>query len=143
MKKSVFIFLVMSIMLATLVFGAGACEASNEVSRLNGYWDVTMIDDAALNAEEPSKGLPSIKFDTEGKMISGNSSCNDFTGDAVYKEGTIETGDFTTTLIACENMEVEDKIFEILNNGTVNFDFDGDTLILSNDSVTLTLIKAA
>ena len=102
-------------LLIFLSFGAESCkpkgnftetETSQEVTQLNGNWNVIMIDDINLNPEDFIKGLPVIKFDTENEMISGNTGCNDFTGDATYMGNTIKIGDLIATKIACPDMTV-------------------------------------
>ena len=94
-KENYFI-LIISMLLVFLSFGAESCkpngnstetETSQEITQqLNGNWIVIMIDDVNLNSEDFINGLPVIKFDTVNKMISGNTGCNDFTGDATYTE---------------------------------------------------------
>ncbi|MCL5069314.1 MAG: META domain-containing protein [Actinobacteria bacterium] len=65
--------------------------------------------------------MPLISFDTVKGMISGNTGCNDFTGDAVYTGNTIDVGGLIATKIACPDMETEDRFFEIINNQIVTF----------------------
>jgi len=139
-KKSIFIILILCILLISLVYGAGSCKAGNAVIQLSGDWTVTMIDDVELNPGDLSKGLPFIRFDPSEGMISGNTGCNDFTGEAVYTNDAIDVGELIRTEIACQNMEVEEKLFEILDNKIVNFSIKGETLIMDNISGKITLI---
>lgn len=152
-KKKIIFILIISMLLIFLSFGAESCkpngnstetETSQDMTQqLNGNWIVIMIDDVNLNSEDFINGLPVIKFDTVNKMISGNTGCNDFTGDATYTGNTIKIGDLIATKIACPDMTVEERLFEILNNQVITYDIDGDKLILTNDDIggklTLTL----
>lgn len=139
-KKNIFIVLILSIFLISIVYGAGSCKAGNGVTQLSGDWTVIMVDDLELNPEDVSKGSPFIRFDPSEGMISGNTGCNDFTGDAVYTDNTIEIGGITRTEIACQNMEIEERLLKILDNKIVTFSLDGDTLVLNNTAGKLTLI---
>jgi len=134
-KKNIFIILtILTIFVLITILGAVSCKSNDKIAKLNGNWNITIIDDTKLNPVDLNNRLPFIKFDTLKKMISGNSGCNDFSADATYAETTIEVRDIVSTLIACENMKIEEQIFKILNNQTVTFNFVGDTLIITNDS---------
>ena len=130
-KKDIFIVLIISVLTLSLTFGLISCK--DKITQLSGNWNVTMIDDISLNSEDLIKGLPLIKFDTLNGMISGNTGCNDFSGDAAYTANTIEVGDIMTTLIACPDTDIEERLLKILNNQIITFNIDGDTLILTND----------
>ncbi len=140
-KKDIFIVLIISVLLISLIFGISSCRTKDKITQLSGNWSVIMIDDTSLNPKDFIKGLPVVTFDAAKKMISGYTGCNDFTGDATYAENTIEVGELIATKIACPDMEVEKRLLEILNNQIINFSFEGNTLILTNKSDSkLTLI---
>jgi hypothetical protein len=141
-KKFIHIAFIILTMLIFFTFNITSCKDTSEINQLSGDWNVIIINDTNLNSEELPNGLPFIRFDTLKSMISGNAGCNSFSADASYAKNIIEVGEITATLKACENMKIEEQLFKTLNNQTVKFNFDADTLIITNDlGDKLTLVK--
>ena len=132
-KKYVLVALLASLLLVTFSSAAQACRIFSAASPLDGDWNIVMIDDMRLGTDASSDLLPFIRFESSQNQISGHSGCNSFSGDASYLQNSIEVGNIVSTLIACPDMEIEEQLFEILNSPLLTFDFEGETLILSNE----------
>jgi heat shock protein HslJ len=88
---------------------------SSKLSQLSGSWELNYISGPriAFNGLYPGK-KPTINFDITQKKVSGNSSCNSFSGDLVADDTTINfTGPMISTKMACPG-EGEATFFEML-----------------------------
>jgi heat shock protein HslJ len=133
-KKHFFTAIFLSVLLVLLLFGAFSCKADDSMAELGGDWYLTMINGVGLGLQDPASPHPFIRFDPGGEMISGYTGCNQFTGEAFYAGNTIEVGSIISTLIACQNMEIEEHMLAILSNQTIIFQIEEDTLIITNDT---------
>lgn len=109
------------------------------LSQLNGSWELNYISGPriAFNGLYPGK-KPTINFDIAEKRVSGNSSCNSFSGELVADDTTINfTGPMISTKMACPG-EGEATFFEMLkkvntysvtSDSTLNF-MMGDIAIM-------------
>lgn len=88
---------------------------SSGLSQLNGSWELNYISGPriAFNGLYPGK-KPVINFDITQKRVSGNSSCNSFSGELVADDTTVNfTGPMMSTKMACPG-EGEATFFEML-----------------------------
>ncbi|WP_442589075.1 META domain-containing protein [Pedobacter sp. AW31-3R] len=112
-----------------------AVEASSDLSKLGGTWQLDYISGPriAFNGLYPGK-IPQMAFDIQGKRVSGNSSCNGFSGKLVADDTSISFNEpLASTKMACPG-EGEAIFFETLKK--VNkYTITGDTTLnfLSGD----------
>jgi len=104
-------------------------EASSDLSKLGGRWELNYISGPriAFNGLYPGK-KPELLVELLDKRVSGNSSCNSFSGKLVADDTSITFNEpFTTTKMACPG-EGETIFFEMLKK--VNkYAITGDTTL--------------
>lgn len=135
------------LMLFTIVIsGLTACTTmkpgtigNGGLSQLGGTWELNYISGPriAFNGLYPGK-KPTIKFDIAEKRVSGNTSCNSFSGPLVADDTTLNfTQPFMMTKMACPGegeatfLEMLKKAssYSISNDTTLNF-MMGDIAIM-------------
>lgn len=125
-----------SLMILAVVVTLSSCnilkntvEASSDISKLSGTWELNYISGPriAFNGLYPGK-KPTLSFDLAEKRVSGNSSCNSFSGKLVADDTSINFNEpMAATKMACPG-EGEAIFFEMLkkvNKYTIN----GDTTL--------------
>ena len=109
------------------------------LSQLGGTWELNYISGPriAFNGLYPGK-KPTIKFDIAEKRVSGNTSCNSFSGQLVADDTTINfTNPFIMTKMACPGegeatfveMLKKASTYSITSDTTLNF-MMGDIAIM-------------
>lgn len=109
------------------------------LSQLGGTWELNYISGPriAFNGLYPGK-KPTIKFDIAEKRVSGNTSCNSFSGQLVADDTSINfTKPFIMTKMACPGegeatfVEMLKKVstYSITSDTTLNF-MMGDIAIM-------------
>ncbi|WP_406844154.1 META domain-containing protein [Flavobacterium soyae] len=143
MKKiSILIFLSL-ILLSCNIF---KCKKSDAVSKLDGTWELNYITGPGITFEGlyPNK-KPTINFNTKEKQVSGNNSCNSYTGKLVVNGNKI---DFTqpmavTKMMCMDGLQGEQTYMNTLKKIT-SFDIadDGKTLnFISGDIAMMRFTK--
>ena len=84
--------------------------------RLEGKkWILTKLMGKETNIN-PGNRTPYIMFDPSVSSVSGNTSCNNFSGPYEINEGDrISFGMIRTTMMACPDMDIEKQILEVLS----------------------------
>jgi heat shock protein HslJ len=104
-------------------------EASSDLSKLGGTWALNYISGPriAFNGLYPAK-VPTVTFDISQKRVSGNSSCNSFSGKLNADDTSINFNEpMISTKMACPG-EGEAIFFETLKK--VNkYTITGDTVL--------------
>lgn len=104
-------------------------EASSELSKLGGAWELNYISGPriAFNGLYPGK-KPQLVFGLSEKRVSGNSSCNSFSGKLIADDTSINFNEpLAVTKMACPG-EGEAVFFEMLKK--VNkYAITGDTTL--------------
>jgi heat shock protein HslJ len=104
-------------------------EASSDLSKLGGSWELNYISGPriAFNGLYPGR-KPTLVFDLAEKKISGNSSCNSFSGKLNADDTSINFNQpMVATKMACPG-EGETIFFETLKK--VNkYSIKGDTIL--------------
>ena len=104
------------------------------------YWKLIELNGKILTSLQSLNKEPHLLFKKEDHTISGNGGCNSFFGNYEIKEqGRITFTQIGATEMACDNMEVEMQLFQVLNS-TDNYYLQGDTLVL-NKAKMATLAK--
>lgn len=122
------------IMLAAIITSScntlkNTVEASSDLSKLGGMWELNYISGPriAFNGLYPGK-KPELVFNLQEKRVSGNSSCNSFSGKLVADDTSINFNEpMASTKMACPG-EGETIFFEMLKK--VNkYSISGDTTL--------------
>jgi heat shock protein HslJ len=98
------------------------------------YWKLISINGRAPVSAPDNKREAHFNLKAIGGRISGNSGCNSFSGSyTLPSAGRLALGPLASTRMAClENMKDEADFFSVLG-GSVNYQFQGDTLVLFDD----------
>ncbi|MCR4032477.1 MULTISPECIES: META domain-containing protein [Flavobacterium] len=118
------------------------CKKTDAVSKLDGTWELNYITGPRITFDGlyPNK-KPTIVFDTKENRVSGNNSCNSYTGKLVVDGNKIDFKQpMAVTKMMCLNgqqgeqtyMEMLQKItsYDITDNGkTLNF-ISGDIAMM-------------
>jgi heat shock protein HslJ len=103
--------------------------SSSDLSKLEGTWELTYISGPriAFNGLYPGK-KPQMSFNLDEKRVSGNSSCNSFSGKLVADDTSISFNEpMLSTKMACPG-QGESIFFETLKK--VNkYNINGDTTL--------------
>lgn len=126
MKSSFFLTAVAASLLMT------ACQTTHSTlspATMEGEWNITEIGNSKVNAHP----YPYIGFDTEKGRVYGNSGCNRLMGTYTMKgkKGHIELSQMASTMMACENMELEQKVLKALDETERISATDEEHLVLS------------
>lgn len=141
MIKKMSMFAVLGIILFSCNSLQNKTTTTNSVKELNGTWELNYITGPriAFNGLYPNK-KPTIIFDTKENRVSGNNSCNSFTGKLNIDGHKINFRDglATTKMMCIDNqgeqvfMDTMLKItsYDITDNGkTLNF-ISGDIAMM-------------
>lgn len=129
---------------ALLLSSCGSVKNSATLSDLNGEWNIVEIDGTPLTTKAGGRQA-FIGFDTNSGKIYGNSGCNSMTSslDLASAPGKIDFGKMASTMMACPDMENEQKVLGALAK-VDQYRKDGDNMIVlydSSDNTTITLKK--
>lgn len=102
MKKHILICLFMGTM---LMIGCKSYQSSSTTADLSGTWNLKYITGPriAFDGLYPDK-KPHIVFDLSENRISGNTSCNSFTGEVAIDGNKINIDKVAQTMMACEGI---------------------------------------
>lgn len=102
-----------------------------EASLTNTHWELTEIMGKPITKAETQRKAIFIMFDSEKKRVNGFSGCNNFMGGFEMKEGNrISFSQMASTMMACENMEMEATFMETLQQ-VDNFTIKDNVLSLN------------
>lgn len=109
------------------------------IDNLNALqWKLMDLGDVSISFENEALRTPFLHFLTDNNRLSGNGGCNRFNGRYEIKSGNqISFLEITSTKMACELMEIENKFFNVLERAD-NYTLNHDTLsIYSDDQINL------
>ncbi|HOD10438.1 MAG TPA: META domain-containing protein [Flavobacterium sp.] len=132
MKKATLILL-----LITSVFAGCKCAKSDTTSTATIYdngWELEYLSGTRIAFE----GLypetkPTIQFDKTEMRISGNSSCNGYSGDFTLTENQIKVGEIMQTMRFCEGGGEQSFQTMLKKINKYSFDSEGKLLLLIDD----------
>lgn len=143
MMKNVYALVLFSFLLISCnVF---KCKKKDVISKLKGTWELTYITGPRIAFEGlyPNK-KPNINFNTKENVVSGNNSCNSYTGKLEVKENKIDfTGPMVSTKMMCLDGQGEQVFMNTLSKVTsYTISDDGKTLnLISGDIETMRFNK--
>lgn len=107
------------------------CKKKDVVSKLEGNWELSYITGPRIAFEGlyPNK-KPTINFNTKENLVSGNNSCNSYTGQLNVSENKINFKEpMVTTKMMCIDGQGEQVFMSTLSKVTsYNVTDDGRTL---------------
>ncbi|WP_417362857.1 META domain-containing protein [Galbibacter sp.] len=107
-----------------------------EASLVDKKWKLSKLMGQPLSELDKSALKVFIIFDGQDKRLSGNSGCNSFGGTYTLKEGNrFETSQMMSTMMACENMDIEDQFMGVLQKA--------DTYIINGNKLQITKARMA
>ncbi len=110
------------------VLKKGALVAQNELS--NTEWELVELMGKPVEQKVPSAKKPGLKFHNDGR-VSGFVGCNSVGGIYQVMEGNrIKFSQLISTMMACEDMELENQYKRILET-VDNYNLSDSTLVLN------------
>lgn len=95
------------------------------------YWKLVELNGKPVTKTDDMRKEPHMILHTAGKRINANGGCNSMMGSYELQSGNrIRFTQMAGTLMACPNMEVEDRFRKVLEMAD-NYNLNGDTLILN------------
>lgn len=143
MSKNILIL----VLLATLLISCNVfkCKKNDTVSKLDGNWELNYITGPRITFDGlyPNK-KPTINFDSKENRVSGNNSCNSYTGKLVVTGNKIDfTQPMAVTKMMCIDNQGEQVYMNTLQKIT-SYDItdDGKTLnFISGDIAMMRFTK--
>ena len=121
------------------------CKKKDAISKLEGNWELNYITGPriAFDGLYPNK-KPTINFNTKENQVSGNNSCNSYTGKLIVTENKIDfTQPMVSTKMMCLDGQGEQVYMSTLSKVTsYKVTDDGKTLnFISGDIATMRFTK--
>jgi len=138
MKKIFTLIFFSSILLSCNVF---KCKKTDAVSKLDGTWELNYITGPRITFDGlyPNK-KPTITFNTKDNQVSGNSSCNNYTGKLVVDGNKIDfTQPMAMTKMMCLNGQQGEQTYISTLQKITSYDItdDGKTLNLISGDIAM------
>jgi len=106
-------------------------KQSPENQWLDTYWKLVEIEGKSIDIES-LQNEANLVFNTQGNLVAGSGGCNRLSGSFELKDDNkIEISKMRSTMMACENMTVEQNLAQALQNIT-HYSFNSDTLEFLN-----------
>lgn len=99
-------------------------------SRLEGTWNLRQLQGRTLNPKDFRQEPPILTFSLSENQVSGNTGCNQLSGNIEPIGDRINFGPIATTKTACPNREVENQFLKLLNEEDLRYRVDGERLEL-------------
>lgn len=143
MKKNIFILFVVAVFVTSCNVAKSQKEA--DASQLQGSWELNYISGPriAFDGLYPDR-KPVINFDVAENKVSGNNSCNSFSGKLVVEANKIDfTQPMMMTKMMCGDGQGEQVFMNTLEKiNTFSISEDGKTLnFISGDIATMRFTK--
>jgi len=116
---------------STAAFTSEVATSQNVI----GKWQLKVMKDEDVAKLFGEGKRPTMEFSEGSDRVSGNAGCNGYGGSAEFEEnGTIRFGQFMSTMMACPNLEGEQKYLKALND-PVQATIDNSILTFRQDNV--------
>ncbi|WP_149206561.1 META domain-containing protein [Flavobacterium johnsoniae] len=137
MKKIFTLIFFSSILFSCNVF---KCKKTDAVSKLDGTWELNYITGPRITFDGlyPDK-KPTITFNTKDNQVSGNSSCNNYTGKLVVDGNKIDFTPMAMTKMMCLNGQQGEQTYMSTLQKITSYDItdDGKTLNLISGDIAM------
>ncbi|MCF1716687.1 copper resistance protein NlpE N-terminal domain-containing protein [Flavihumibacter sp. RY-1] len=95
------------------------------------YWKLVELNGKPVTKTDDMRKEPHMILHTAGRRINATGGCNNMMGGyEILPDNRIRFTKMASTLMACPNMEVEDRFREVLEMAD-NYNLDGDKLVLN------------
>ena len=145
MKTSLFIIALA--VAATACNNAGKQQAAEQTAEVQAIettapiadlfdkeWKLKMLNGEPIVVDTTFKKEPLLVFDKESNRVSGNGGCNGFGSNFELKgDGEITLSDIAATQMACPNLDLEGRFFEVLR-AVKGYRIEGNTLTLTGEN---------
>lgn len=106
---------------------------------LDGKWMITKVSDTTIDSTDFDNKLPEMIFDVSQQKVAGNDGCNSFHGKVEIKTDKMVFGPVATTLMACPNMELSDKIMKSFSEKELTYSYNKDLTLYEGDQEVMVL----
>lgn len=113
-----------TIVICLMFFGCKSQDTSVKVSNktkntlVNNKWVLTQLEGKTVNVVNPFLTQPFLQFNKNEQSISGNGSCNSFTGKYTLNNQSVLFMDIATTLKYCDDHFIESGFLANLKRTT-------------------------
>ncbi|MBV1866025.1 MAG: META domain-containing protein [Rhodobacteraceae bacterium] len=122
--------------LLIITLSLSACLKDETISGQANATDVWVLQ--RLNGQTVTSGI-TLTFPGKGR-IAGKADCNNYHATQTAPLPWFEPGPILATRMACDALDLETRYFDVLAKMTL-IELKGETLLLSNDSLSLTFGK--
>ena len=142
--KKINIFLTVSIVFLSLIFGCSSSGTGVQNDLLNGKWILQKINDKEVILEKSGGEIPYLNFNVKLNLISGSTGCNIMDGKTLVTSDEITFSGMSMTKIFCPDAEYEVSITGYLfNSAPLKYKVSNNELTLSkDDKVVMTFKKS-
>ncbi|OIV39746.1 META domain-containing protein [Flavobacterium johnsoniae] len=138
MKKILTLVFLSSVLLSCNIF---KCKKTDAASKLSGTWELNYITGPriAFDGLYPNK-KPTITFNTKDNQVSGNNSCNTYTGKLVVNGNKIDfTQPMAVTKMMCMDGHQGEQTYMSTLQKITSYDItdDGKTLNLISGDIAM------
>lgn len=140
MIKKIAVFAVLGILLFSCNATGHKSTGANAVARLNGSWELNYITGPRIAFDGLYPNVkPTIVFDVKESRVSGNNSCNSFTGKLNVEGHMINfRNGLATTRMMCEDNQGEHVFMSTIEKITsYSVSKDGKTLNLISGDIAM------
>jgi heat shock protein HslJ/uncharacterized membrane protein len=107
-------------------------------ARLGRRWILEDLNGEGVSGEGLMKGPPRLEFLVEKGRIAGHGGCNSIMGTYVNEWKTLRFGQIASTLMACPNMDLEQKFLAALSAKPFRYELrEGELILSGSDGTTL------
>lgn len=144
--KRVISFMVVAAIVAAVGFGCCACRKSAKNSKplVGTEWHLVKMMESDASYEQGTFNITFVQGETDEQgTIKGNGACNRIIGGefVVGKKGDLSIKQLGSTRMACPQLDLEIKFFELLRS-TTHYEIDGDVLMLLNNGMLQATLQA-
>ncbi|WP_163398189.1 META domain-containing protein [Flavobacterium fluviatile] len=108
--------------------------------RLHDIWVLEELNERKVFVADFQKELPRIEIHAEENRFIGFGGCNSISGSLFFENDLLRFNNITSTLMACDENNKEDKFVKALQN-TTTYSIKNNRLTLSNPSGKLLVFK--
>jgi len=109
--------------------------------RLHDIWALTHINEIEIKETQIARERPYLEFNLNSGEMLGMAGCNTISGKITMGNRNILFGQIKGTKMACEAMELEGQMMNLISNQAVKYSIGSGTLRLETKNGTLTFKK--
>lgn len=107
---------------------------------LSYNWQIVKVGETVIDKDNLNGQTPYLNLDLINDSFSGNDGCNSFRGQVKFRHDKLIFGLSATTLMACPNMEITDKINKAITEKVLNYEL-GEYFILYEKEKPVLILK--